>query len=190
MARPGAGLSGAALFVGIGGLYLAYAGLRDVPLVEGLRSLLKGERPTEPARTFAPISMASVAAAEGDSTEAVTANSRGDTGIDKLVGNARIAYTALRIAFPSLTYGGWRARGSVPGSRHPLGLAIDVTGGPFAQGPAAADATARRVIALFKTTPGARTWIWNRQVASAPSWSPHPYSGPSAHTDHVHLDWN
>ena len=190
MARPGAGLSGAALFVGIGGLYLAYAGLRDVPLVEGLRSLLKGERPTETSRTFAPVSMAGVAAAEGDSAEAGSVNSAGDTGIDGLKGNARIAYTILRMAFPGLTYGGWRARGSVASSRHPLGLAIDVKGGPFAQGPAAADPTARRVIALFKTTPGARTWIWNRQVASAPNWTAHPYDGPSDHTDHVHLDWN
>ena len=190
MARRGAGLSGAALFVGIGGLYLAYAGVRDVALVDGLRSLLRGERPAETAGGWSPVSMAGVAAAEGDSAAPGTVNSAGDTGIDKLVGNARIAYTVLRLAFPSLTYGGWRARGSVPGSRHPLGKAIDVTGGPFSQGPAAADATAKRVIALFKTTPGARTWIWNNQVASAPSWSPHPYDGPSDHTDHVHLDWN
>lgn len=184
MARPRAGLSGAALFVGIGGLYLAYAGVRDVPLVDGLRSLLRGERPAEKQAAFAAVNLARIAEA-GSNALSIAGGAiqglGGDTGIDRLVGNARMAYPGLKAAFPTLRMGGWRATGSVPGSRHPLGLAIDVmtTDG----------ATAGRVIAHFRGTPGARTWIWNRQDASAPFWRVTPYSGPSPHTDHVHLDW-
>lgn len=190
--RGGAGISGTALFLGVGGLYLAYVGIRDVPFVEGLRSVLRGEVPAgavkDPSQSLvARLGSGVATAATFDSS--VTA---GDTGTDRLVGNAVMGYRVLKQAFPYLHFGGWRATGSVASSRHPMGKAVDVNGGPFGRGKVAqADATARQVIARFKTTAGARTWIWNRQIATrAKGWVARPYNGPSDHTDHVHLDWD
>jgi len=193
MARPrSAGLSGAALSVGALGLYLAYAGVRDVPLVEGLRSLLRGQAPpgAKSGPTWAPVTMAQIATAEGDSPGGPQ-GALGDSGISGLKGYAALAYPVLKAAFSHLHFGGYRPTGSVPGSRHPRGLAIDISGGVFSQGPAAADTTAQRILAVFKATPGARTWIWNRHSRSrANGWALKPYNGPSPHTDHVHVDWD
>lgn len=185
MARPKVGLSGAALFVGIGGLYLAYAGIRDVPLVDGLRSLLRGEQPAgaKQAGTFQPIALA--AASEGDAPPP-PAGATGDSGISGLKGAAALAYPILKMAFPTLRMGGYRASGSVPNSDHPKGLAIDVM--------TTQDAVAQNVIRVAKATPRLRLWIWNRHYASTNTgWRVTPCGGdcgPSPHTDHVHLSWS
>jgi hypothetical protein len=192
MARPRpAGLSGAALTVGALGLYLAYAGVRDVPLVEGLRSLLRGQVPAgaKSGPSWSSVTMADIARGEGDSPGAPQ-GALGDSGISGLKGNAALAYPLLKAAWPQLHFGGYRPTGSVPGSRHPRGLAIDISGGVFSQGPSAADATAQRILAVFKNIPGARCWIWNRHSrCKANGWELRPYNGPSPHTDHVHVDW-
>jgi hypothetical protein len=192
VARRDAGLSGAALFIGVGGLYLAYAGVRDVPLVEGLRSLLRGQAPPSAKQgpDWAPITMEGIAAQEGDGVPAPQ-GALGDTGISRLKGGAALAYPILKAAFPHLHFGGWRPQGSVPNSDHPKGLALDISGGVFGQGPEAADATAKRVIALARSTPGFRVWIWNRHYGSGPPpGSPcGSHCGPSPHTDHVHISW-
>lgn len=191
--RPrSAGLSGAALTVGVLGLYLAYAGVRDVPLVEGLRSLLRGQAPpsAKAGPSWAPITMAEIATQEGDSPGADPGAISGDSGIARLKGYAALGYPVIKAAFPHLHAGGYRPTGSVPNSRHPRGLAIDWSGGVFGQGPSAADATAKRLIGVFKATPGARCAIWNRHsYCRANGWAAKPYSGPSPHTDHVHTDW-
>jgi len=190
VARGSPGLSGAALVVGVGGLYLAYAGIRDVPLVEGLRALLRGDKAAltglgkeQPA--WAPITMDAIAIGEGDAAPPPSGQLTGDSGIAKLVGNAKLAYPILKAAFPHLRMGGWRATGSVPNSDHPKGLAIDVMTGD--------NAVAQRVIGVAKLTPGLRVWIWNRHYGSrANGWRAAPcngHCGPSPHTDHVHLSW-
>jgi hypothetical protein len=174
--------------VGVSGLYIAYAGIRDVPLVDGLRSLLRGERPAERTAVFEGIKLAASATkAAGDVAAGAlaVAGQAGDTGIDRLVGNAALAYPVLKRAFPGLRMGGWRAKGSVPSSDHPKGLAIDVMTGD--------EATAQRVIKVMRATPGLRLWIWNRHYASTNTgWRVTPCGddcGPSAHTDHVHGSW-
>jgi hypothetical protein len=181
-----AGLSGAALFVGVGGLYLAYAGVRDVPLVEGLRSLLRGERPAEKQPAWAPITMDAIAAQEGDGAPPPSGTLTGDSGISRLRGNAALAYPVLKAAFPHLRMGGWRPSGSVPNSDHPKGLAIDVMTGD--------NAMAGRIIGVARRTPGLRNWIWSRHYASVNTgWRRTPcggHCGPSPHTDHVHLSWS
>lgn len=186
MARPRAGLSGAALFVGVGGLYLAYAGVRDVPLVDGLRSLLRGERPTERTPSFEGVKLASGIVSKTTAPTGVgKAGQVADTGISGLRGNAALAYPVLKQAFPALRMGGWRATGSVPGSDHPKGLAIDVM--------TTDEATAQRVIKVMRATPGFRLWIWNRHYASTNTgWRVTACGsacGPSPHTDHVHGSW-
>lgn len=79
--------------------------------------------------------------------------------------------------------GGWRSKGSVPGSDHPKGLALDF----MTRSRATGDALAADVLR------NAQAWnvkyvIWFRQI-----WSPgkgwRPYSGPSSHTDHVHVSF-
>jgi hypothetical protein len=84
--------------------------------------------------------------------------------------------------FPWMTIGGWRSRGSVPGSDHPKGKALDLMTG--------SSAVANQIIGRFLGQAGAKYWIWNRQFASAATgWRARSYSGPSPHTDHVHLSY-
>jgi hypothetical protein len=95
-----------------------------------------------------------------------------------LVGFARLAWQVLSKTF-GLPMGGWRAHGSVPGSDHPKGKAIDImTGNPLLH---------RLIIELGKRLPGAKYWISMRQIALArEGWKARPYHGPNPHTDHVH----
>jgi hypothetical protein len=99
-----------------------------------------------------------------------------------LVGYASTAFQFFKDMFPGMTIGGWRATGSVPGSDHPKGKALDLMTG--------SNAIAQRIISMFMDLPGKKYWIWNRQIATASGgWQPRPYSGPSPHTDHVHLSF-
>jgi len=79
--------------------------------------------------------------------------------------------------------GGWRAQGSVPGSLHPKGRALDLMTSSRSKG----DQIAADAIKNHKAL-GVTQVIWYRRI-----WTPergwHPYSGPSAHTDHVHLSF-
>lgn len=79
--------------------------------------------------------------------------------------------------------GGWRAHGSVPGSLHPLGRALDVMTSDREKG----DAIAADAIANHKAL-GITQVIWYRRI-----WTPergwHAYNGPVPHTDHVHLSF-
>lgn len=80
--------------------------------------------------------------------------------------------------------GGWRAHGSVPGSDHPKGLALDfMTYRNKKQGTALANDLVRNY----------KSWnikyvIWNRYIWT-PSRGWHRYNGPSPHTDHVHASF-
>jgi hypothetical protein len=99
-----------------------------------------------------------------------------------LVGFAKQAMTLFRNMFPGMTIGGWRAKGSVPGSDHPKGKALDLmtTNGTIAQ----------MIIRTFRGMAGAKYWIWNREIATKTGgWQPRGYRGPSPHTDHVHLSF-
>jgi hypothetical protein len=96
-----------------------------------------------------------------------------------LVGFARAAFGIFRNMFPNMMIGGWRARGSVPGSDHPKGKALDLmTTNPLIH---------KLLIEIGKKLPGAKYWISMRKIATAAGgWRSRPYSGPSPHTDHVH----
>lgn len=80
--------------------------------------------------------------------------------------------------------GGWRAQGSVPGSDHPKGLALDL----MTRSKNVGDRLADYAVANYKAL-GIKYVIWWRQI-----WTPgkgwKPYSGPSPHTDHVHVSFN
>lgn len=79
--------------------------------------------------------------------------------------------------------GGWRAHGSVPGSLHPKGRALDLMTSDREKG----DAIAADAISNYKAL-GITQVIWYRRI-----WTPergwHAYHGPVPHTDHVHLSF-
>lgn len=96
----------------------------------------------------------------------------------------KAAAESLGPMFGISSIGGWRAHGSVPGSDHPKGLALDMMTRSKTTGDKLADFAVRNYKAL-----GIKYVIWYRHIWT-PSKGWHPYSGPSPHTDHVHLSFN
>lgn len=84
--------------------------------------------------------------------------------------------------------GGWREKGSVPGSDHPKGRALDFMINNVSNGKARGDALANDLIKNYKQW-NIKYVIWNRYIWT-PSQGWHRYNGPSPHTDHVHASFN
>lgn len=84
--------------------------------------------------------------------------------------------------------GGYREHGSVPGSDHPKGRALDFMINNISNGHKTGTALANDVIANYKAW-NVSYVIWNRYIWS-PSKGWRKYSGPSPHTDHVHVSFN
>lgn len=86
------------------------------------------------------------------------------------------------------TVGGYRSHGSVPGSDHPKGLALDYMTNNIKNGKKVGDALANDLIKNWKKW-NVKYVIWYRYI-----WSPgkgwRRYNGPSPHTDHVHASFN
>jgi hypothetical protein len=84
------------------------------------------------------------------------------------------------------TIGGYGG-GSVPGSDHPKGRALDYMINNVSKGKSRGDALANDVIQNYKKW-NVKYVIWNRYI-----WQPgrgwRKYSGPSDHTDHVHVSF-
>ena len=82
---------------------------------------------------------------------------------------------------------GW-GPGSVPNSDHPRGLALDFMISNIPNGRSTGDALSTYVIQNYNAL-NVKYVIWYRRI-----WSPDKgwrgYSGPSAHTDHVHVSFN
>jgi hypothetical protein len=172
------GIQGSALLIGSAGLYLVYAGVKDVPLIDGLRDLLRGKLPS-PKAEHRPYAPKSPAQSEGVTTTG-SAFPEGDYG---LVGNALRGYHAIKPLLPAGTVlHGKAARPKNPDSDHPNGLALDIM--------TRDNALAQRIIAKFKTTPGAKYWIWNGRLGSITRlWLSYAYTKFGGHYDHVHLSW-
>lgn len=83
-----------------------------------------------------------------------------------------------------VTVGGYRAKGSVPNSDHPKGLANDyMTGSNSRLGSIIANDFVNNA-----TQRGVSYVIWYNQIwTPAQGW--HPYHGPNPHTDHVHVSF-
>ncbi len=86
------------------------------------------------------------------------------------------------------TIGGWREHGSVPGSDHPKGRGLDYMINNIKNGKKVGTALANDAVANYKKW-NIKYVIWNRYI-----WQPgrgwKKYSGPSPHTDHVHISFN
>lgn len=78
--------------------------------------------------------------------------------------------------------------GSVPGSDHPKGRALDYMINNIKNGKATGTALANDIIKNYKAW-NIKYVIWNRYIwHPGRGWS--KYSGPSPHTDHVHVSFN
>ena len=77
--------------------------------------------------------------------------------------------------------------GSVPGSDHPKGLALDFMINNIKNGRAVGDALAADIIANWGAY-NVKYIIWYRRIYQNGQWK--SYSGPSNHTDHVHVSFN
>jgi hypothetical protein len=77
--------------------------------------------------------------------------------------------------------------GSVPNSDHPKGLALDFMISNLSGGKAIGDALAAYVLNNMAAL-GVKYVIWYRRINDGSGWR--PYSGPSSHTDHVHVSFN
>jgi hypothetical protein len=175
------GIAGSAVLVGAAGLYLVYVGIRDVPFISGLRELLRKQTPTS-RETHTPFNVQDLRVGANTVIGAALDVREGDSGISKLVGNAATAYPIFR-RMGNWQILGWGLRPDLS-SDHPKGLAMDI------MHPTPQEASA--IIAQFRGLPGAKYWIWNRQIANVAvdNWRVRPYSGPSPHTDHVHLSFS
>lgn len=104
-------------------------------------------------------------------------------GLGAVKPHVRAAAEEISARFQITNIGGWRATGSVPNSDHPKGLAIDVM--TVSKGNLVANwviANAARLSVTYV--------IWNRRiydVRNGKGWQ--PYTGPSPHTDHVHVSF-
>jgi len=178
VAKRSAGVSGTAVLLGATGIYLVYVGVADAGIIDGIRSLLRGERPAEGAKAGDEAHITAGARAFAGA-EASAGGTQGELG---LVGNALAALPKIRAAAPGAEMGGRGARPNNPGSDHPRGMAIDVM--------TRDDALAQRVIRAFKGTRGAHYWIWNGRLGDVDRlWLSYPYTKFGGHYDHVHLSW-
>lgn len=175
-----------------GGAFLVYAGIRNVPLLEGLRELAGGRLPAP--RPAAPTRVAFVGAAPGSGANigsggigqaiADVAGFTGRYSLGAVKPHVEAAANEIGPRFGVRTIHGW----AVGQFDHPRGLALDLMINNLTNGKSVGDA-----IAAYAITNAARLKIkyiiWYRR-----SWNPQrrtwvSYYGVSPHTDHVHLSF-
>jgi hypothetical protein len=131
----------------------------------------------------------------GQAVGGITANfTYSNGGISRKYHLSRVSSNTAKAAdyfgsmFGIRNIGGYSAHGSVPGSDHPKGRALDFMINNMKNGHSIGTALANRVIQNAKAW-NVKYVIWNRYI-----WFPgrgwHKYSGPSPHTDHVHVSFN
>lgn len=192
------GISGLAVTMIAGGAYLTYAGIRNVPLLDGLRDLAAGRLPAPRPGNVTLVHFTAV--------DTLTNNPGGNTltnnpPVDSLstlsaeaaktkyhlgpVTNTLAAAVAdIAPRFGLKTVGGWRKVDQFPD--HPSGHAADFMINDIPNGKSTGDAIASYIIANAARL-HVKYIIWYRR-----SWNPErgtwaTYSGDSPHTDHVHL---
>lgn len=105
-------------------------------------------------------------------------------GLRGITSNTSAAANYFGSRYGIKNIGGYREHGSVPGSDHPKGRALDFMTSNYNRG----TALANDVIRNYKKW-NVKYVIWYRYI-----WSPgrgwRRYNGPSAHTDHVHVSFN
>lgn len=185
------GINGGAVFLAGAGAYLVYAGIRNVPVLAGLRDLAAGRLPAPrpPAPTKVEFTgAAAVGAAAGTAAGAVSGGTSGLSGRYKLGAvKPYVEAAAYEIGpkFNIQTIYGW-----APGQyEHPKGRALDFMINTPGLGKSTGDAVAAYVLANAARL-NVMYVIWNRR-----SWNPKrgtwvAYTGSNPHTDHVHVSFN
>jgi len=176
------GISGVAIgLIGTGAL-LIRAAIRGTSPMDELKQIITGQRPE-------PLSTASRGSAitgdmgpQGQGTPATSSVRPSTTGKEAPHVQAEMHYISSTWGIP--TYG-WRSRGSVPGSDHPKGLAIDaMVGKDRAKG----DAIAAYYVANAKAK-NVKYVIWWGRIWQERTGQWKAYFGPSPHKDHDHISF-
>lgn len=190
------GISGLAVVLAATGGFLVYAGIRNVPLLAGLRELTSGQVPTPIPVDPTDVTFTAPGVAAGVSA------APGATGLAGLLGNVGLGGYSLGAVKPHVEqaayaigprFGIRTVYGWAPGQYdHPKGLALDFMVSDL-PGDAAKHKTIGDALAAFVLANAAALRvsyvIWYRR-----SWNPKrgtwaPYSGDSEHTDHVHVSF-
>ena len=184
MAR--AGISGLAVAVaGVGG-FLVYAGIKDVPLIDGLREIISGQTPTgrDPKKTVVWSGGAAVGAGAASLADGLTGAK------DYKLENVRQHVYDAANEIGSLTQAAWVSGYRVSDLDHGKGLAIDV-------GCNSREHNER--IAAYglanRDRLGLTYVIWNMKIASASKgWTTRPYKpitnqGDFRHEKHTHFSF-
>lgn len=189
MGEARGGISGLAVAMAGLGVYLVYAGIRNVPFVDGLRELATGRVPTP--RPVAPTQVGFTGTAAGSivggaAGEAIGSGIPESSGSGKydlgpVKAHVRAAAEELGPRFGIKRIGGWRVQAD---GDHPRGLALDFM------------TTSGTALANFLVANHSRYRIsyviWNRriwnQARAGEGWR--TYTGTSnPHTDHVHASF-
>lgn len=191
MGGRNAGISGLAVAMVAAGSYLVYAGIRNVPLLQGLRELATGHLPApHPVdHTVVNFTATDTLNQGGSSTDTLTTGGSSSSiaqnyHLGPVTATLAAAVADVAPRFGLKTVGGWRKVDEFPD--HPSGHAADFMINDMPNGHALGDAIAAYIIANALRLK-VKYIIWNRR-----SWNPQrgtwaAYTGSNPHTDHVHL---
>lgn len=181
-----AGISGLSVAVAAIGGFLVYAGIRDVPLIDGLREIISGKTPTgkqqkQTAKFTSAVSTGGAEIAQG----LASAYSLG-----AVQPHVKQAANEIGPKFGIKTIYGW-----APGLfDHPRGLALDFMIDNITNGVSVGSSLAAYGIAN-KERLGVTYIIYNMQIASSKqNWAWRPYvtsirTGDWQHKHHVHMSF-
>ena len=188
------GVNAAAVSLAAGGGFLVYCGIRNVPVLDGLRDLAAGRLPTPRAALVTAVNFTGTEAASAVGAVGGSALAGSVVGAAAVTGQYKLgpvkpdvqaAAYEIGPKFGIKTIYGW-----APGQfDHPKGLALDFMINTPGLGKPVGDALAAYVLANAARL-NVKYVIWYRR-----SWNPQrgtwvAYSGDSPHTDHVHVSFN
>ncbi len=176
------GISGLAVTVAAVGGFLVFAGIKDVPLIDGLREIISGKVPAGRAQTRT----AQFGASDGVSGTSVPSDP-GNYSLGPVQAHVRLALNEIGGVFKLSSIGGFRAGDPL---NHGRGLAGDCMVNGKAQGDqVSAYAYANRerlgiteIIWWMRITTALRNWVWR-------AYSPITNQGDYRHEKHVHLSF-
>lgn len=183
-----AGISGLAVTMVAGGGFLVYAGIRNVPILDGLRELAGGRlpapRPVQPTQVaFTAVDTLNPPGSDGttDKLNPPQTNTLYRYNLGPVRAQTEKVAYAVGPRFGIKTIGGWRKLDAFPD--HPTGHAVDFMINNIPNGHSVGAALAAYLVANAAALKVDYV-IWDHQVwTRAKGW--HHYSG-SNHTDHVH----
>ena len=179
------GLSGLAVAVAAVGGVFVYMGIKDVPVLDGLREFASGKLPA--GREQKKVLPKVVGNADGGNTAIGNPAPSGTYNLGLVLPNVYKWAYIIGGTFGIKTIYGWRATDPFPD--HPSGRAIDVMINNIPNGMTVGESVANFGIAHHAEM-NLKYMIWNRR-----SWNPErgswaPYTGSNPHTDHVHFTFN